>query len=186
MWRAGIRKTIKPPHMVKEKVIKFYLKRFGLDILIETGTYEGEMVDSLKGKFKQIFSIELNESLAEKSKKKFSKFKNIEILQGSSDLELPKILKNISKPCLFWLDAHYSGGGTSKGVKETPILEELKEIMKHSKKHLILIDDADNFGEGDYPTLQDLEKIIKKDFHLILKNNIIRIIPKNQKGIVHN
>ncbi len=178
LWKIGRRKSIKPPHKVKENTIKFYQKKFKIDTLIETGTYEGEMVYALKGKFKQIFSIELNNILAEKAKRKFIRYKNIKIIQGSSDLVLPKILKTISNPCLFWLDAHYSGGKTSKGIKETPILEELKEIVKHSNKNLILIDDADNLGKGDYPPIKELYNLIKKNFNMEIKNNIIRIIPK--------
>ena len=180
LWKIGIRKTIKPPHKVKENTIKFYQKKFKIDTLIETGTYEGEMVYALKGKFKQIFSIELNNILAKKAKRKFIRFKNIKIIQGSSDLVLPKILKTISNPCLFWLDAHYSGGKTSKGIKETPILEELKEIVKHSPKNLILIDDADNFGKGHYPSIKVLNEIVNKYFYLACKNNIIQLIPKRR------
>ena len=186
LWKIGIRKTIKPPHIIKEKIIKFYQKKFGLGILIETGTYEGEMIDALKNKFKYIFSIELNPFLARKAKEKFSRFKKIKIIQGDSGKELPKILKKISVPSLFWLDAHYSGGKTSKGKKDTPILKELEEIIKHPNKNIILIDDADEFGKGDYPSFKKLYGLVKDNFNMEIKNNIIQIFPKKQKTMVNN
>ena len=48
---------------------------------------------------------------------------------------------------MFWLDGHYSGKGTAKGKKETPILEELKTIFDtNDLRYVILIDDARHFG----------------------------------------
>ncbi len=180
-WNTGIQKGIKPPHIIKERVVRFYKKEYELDTLVETGTYEGEMVEAFKKEFKEIFSIELNPLLVEEARKRFSFFDNVNIIEGDSSKELPKILKQLTQPCLFWLDAHYSGGETSKGKKETPILEELKLITKHSNENVILIDDADNFGKGDYPSIQELREIIEYDFTMIIEDNIIQIFPKENK-----
>ena len=117
IWMMGIRNSIKPPNELKERTIKFYQKVSRIKTLIETGTYEGEMIDALKNKFKYIFSIELNKELAEKAKKKFKGFKEIKIIQGDSGKELPKILEKIDEPCIFWLDAHIVVGRLQK-VKE--------------------------------------------------------------------
>jgi len=172
-----INKKGKPPHIVKEKILKYYTNKFKLDTLIETGTYEGEMVWELRKKFKKIFSIELNPILASKAKRKFFNLRNIKIIQGDSTKELGALLRKVSPPCLFWLDAHYSGKGTSKGEKETPIEEELKTIFNHSPKNVILIDDADDFGKGDYLSIGKLKKLVKKGKEIKLKNNVIRIYP---------
>jgi len=180
IWKIGLERKIKPPHLVKEKIILKYKKVYGIKSLIETGTYEGEMVDAMKKHFQSIFSIELNSVLADNAKKKFSDYRKIKIIQGDSSNELPKILSQLSTHALFWLDAHYSGGKTSKGAKETPILEEIINIIHHSKKSVILIDDADNFGKGDYPSFDALFKIIKSNFDMKIKDNIIRITPKNE------
>ncbi len=177
-WKVGIQKGIKPPHTIKEGVVRFYKKEYNLNTLVETGTYEGEMVEAFKKEFEEIFSIELNPSLVEEARKRFFFFDNVTIIEGDSSKELPKILKQLTQPCLFWLDAHYSGGKTSRGKKETPILEELKLITKHSSENIILIDDADNFGKGDYPSIQELREIIEYDFIMIIENNIIQIFPK--------
>lgn len=155
-------KPIPPPHLVKQMVVKTYAAKYRLNVMVETGTYLGEMVDAVKYSFNKIYSIELSSDLHKKAKKKFSRYKYIEILNGDSSVILPEILKQIYDPCLFWLDAHYSGGITEKGDIETPILEELKQIFLHPvKNHVILIDDARCFtGQNDYPSIEELNKFI--------------------------
>jgi hypothetical protein len=42
----------------------------------------------------------------------------------------------------YWLDGHYSGGDTGKGVKESPLLQELEVILKRNLRgEMIYIDD---------------------------------------------
>lgn len=155
-------KPIPPPRTVKQMIVKAYAAKYRLKVLVETGTYLGEMVNAVKYSFKKIYSIELSSDLHKRAEKKFSKYKHIEILKGDSSVLLPEILNQIYDPCLFWLDAHYSGGITEKGDIETPILEELKQIFLHSvKNHVILIDDARCFtGQNDYPSIEELNKFI--------------------------
>lgn len=168
------------PHAYKQKVIKNYAKNFKINTMVETGTYLGETVRATKYAFKKIYSIELDDNLYNEAKQKFSKFKHINIIKGDSGLILPKILKYINEPCLFWLDGHYSKGITAKGEKNTPIYKELKTILNHKiKNHIILIDDARCFvGKDDYPTIDDLKSYInknKKNAGIKIKNDIIRI-----------
>jgi len=178
LWLFKIKKSIDPPRLVKEKIIRFYKKKYKINTLIETGTYEGEMIFALREDFEKIISIELDKTLVIEAKKRFSKDKNIKIIMGDSGDKLKSILKSISCPCLFWLDAHYSGGKTARGKKETPVVKELKEIVRHSNKNVILINDANNFGEGNYPSYEEMKTIIKGNFNIQTKNNIIRISPK--------
>jgi len=148
-----------PPPIVKQRIIKKYALQFSIDTLIETGTYLGETVLALKDVFDTIFSIELDETLAKRAQKKFSKYRHITIIEGDSGEIIKDILPKIEKPCLFWLDSHYSGGLTTKGASDTPIMQELSHIFNHHiKDHVVLIDDARHFtGENDYPALQELQ-----------------------------
>ncbi|MCF6290846.1 MAG: hypothetical protein L3J03_07615 [Desulfobacterales bacterium] len=160
--------------------MKEYARKFNLPILIETGTYHGEMVLAMKNVFRDIFSIELQAELYSNAVNKFSKYKHIRIIQGDSTVELNKILQEIREPCLFWLDGHYSAGETAKGEKETPIMEELEQIFSsYHKGHVILIDDAREFvGENDYPTLSALEAFVSErrpDSTFEVEDDIIRI-----------
>lgn len=177
-------RPIPPPHLVKQSVVKEYAKRFSLETLVETGTYLGFMVFSTKDTFRRIYSIELEENLYRRAKRKFSKFNHVTILQGDSGEVLSKLLESLNEPCLFWLDAHHSSGAafkTGRGKLLTPISSELEHILSHAKAqgHVILIDDAREFtGENDYPTIDGLKELVfrlKPEFTLELQDDIIRI-----------
>ncbi|MFH1308702.1 MAG: hypothetical protein ABIH51_01680 [Patescibacteria group bacterium] len=146
----------------KRDVIRKYARDHSIKILIETGTYLGDMVWGTKDVFSHIYSIELSDELYKKAEKRFSSFNHINILKGDSGKVLPQILKRVNEPCIFWLDGHYSGGITVKGRKHTPILDELNHILNHCiNGHVIIIDDArDYVGLNDYPTVDELREII--------------------------
>jgi len=173
-------RSIPPPPVVKATIIKEYTRQFSTGILIETGTYQGDMVSSMNNVFSQIYSIELNHDFYQKAKQRFAKYSHIYIMYGNSSEVLPRILSSINKPCLFWLDAHYSGGVTAKGELDTPIMSELKHIFSHQiKNHVILIDDAREFtGLNDYPTiesLKDFTHLERPDYVFEVADDIIRI-----------
>ena len=174
---------IPPPPVVKQHIVKTYARRFSCDTMIETGTYLGEMVLATKDIFNRIFSIEIDERLAKKARKKFSGDDHITIIQGDSGKTIKEILAGIKSPCLFWLDSHYSGGLTTKGEFETPVLEELTHIFNHFiKNHVILIDDARNFtGENDYPEMEKLRDFVlaeRPGWIFEVEHDIIRIHEK--------
>ena len=173
-------RPIPPPPIIKQRIVKDYAQRFSLDTLVETGTYLGEMVLATKENFNRIFSIEIDKKLAKKTNKKFSKYSHITIIQGDSGEVLKDVISNIKNPCLFWLDSHYSGGLTSRGINETPIKQELEHIFYSGiKEHVILIDDARFFiGGKDYPKLQELKDFVllnRPGWNFYVKNDIIRI-----------
>lgn len=173
-----------PPHLIKQSVVKDYARRFSIKTLVETGTYLGFMIRATRDIFSRIYSIELDEVLYQRAAKKFSKYKHVKMLQGDSGEVLKNLMGNLSGACLFWLDAHHSSGATfttGKGKKLTPIVSELEHILhqENADDHVILIDDAREFtGENDYPTLQELEKLvktIKPQFVMSVQDDIIRI-----------
>lgn len=170
---------VPPPHIIKQITIAEYQQKYGHTILVETGTFMGDMVEAQKTRFKKVISIELSVELFEKAMKKFKRDKNVSIVQGDSGKVLPKILKDIHEPAIFWLDGHYSAMDTAKGDKACPILEELEAIFKNKKlNHILLIDDARCFiGEGDYPTIDEITKYISsknKKYQVEVRNDIIR------------
>ncbi len=167
------------PHPVKQFAIKECQLKSGYNILIETGTYKGDMVAAQRKNFTHIYSIELSTKLWADAVKKFQSFDNITILQGDSGNVLKDIIKLLDQPAIFWLDGHYSAGETAKGDKECPIFEELDCIFINNHfKHVLLIDDARCFnGQGDYPTIENLTEYIKSknnQYQLEVKDDIIR------------
>jgi len=173
---------VPPPRSIKENTVRFYGKKTNFQTFIETGTFLGDMILAVKNKFEKIYSIELSNKLHSRAKEYFKKNKHITCLQGDSGIELQKLLGKINNPCLFWLDAHYSGGITAKGTLDTPIVKELEYIFNHPcEGHLILIDDARFFvGKDGYPEISELESYVKKqkiDYTFFVKNDIIHIVP---------
>lgn len=171
-----------PPHIVKQRILQDYSQKFGLKVLVETGTFEGDMVEAMKNLFDKIYSIELLKENFEKAKKRFQRNRHIEIIWGDSGKELGKIMKIISQPALFWLDGHYSGKNTAKGEEITPIYRELEHIFSsRNLGHVIVIDDARCFGtDSNYPTIEALKKYIRskrKNVQITVAEDSIRITP---------
>lgn len=169
-------------HPVKQDVVKLYKKRTGYNVLIETGTYTGEMIYVQRNNFDQIHSVELSDHYYKLAIERFKEKSHINIWHGNSSDILPVILDKLNSSAIFWLDGHYSGGltaGKEKNQMQTPILAELDAIFAHKEKHLILIDDARNFvGEDDYPTIEELKKYLndkKRRYTFEVSVDIIRI-----------
>ena len=181
IWRVNGR-PMPPPPYVNHKILRKNAREFNLDTFVETGTYLGDTVYAMRRVCKKIFSIELSKELAKKARLRFSRYANIQILEGDSTAILPQILKSIDTPCLFWLDAHFSGDVTVVGSSPTPILEEVKAIIEHSVKgHVIMVDDARLFvGKSGYPTLEQLNSFVtgsRPDIIMDVRNDIIRLRP---------
>jgi hypothetical protein len=172
---------IPPPYTVKQYAVIQYQKKYCCSTFIETGTYLGDMIEAQKRRFNKLISIELAESLFQRSKARFTSDVHIEILEGDSGKVLPSIMQHITEPVIFWLDGHYSQGETAKGDLECPIIAEIDAILvtaPHKLPHVILIDDARDFtGKNDYPTIEGLDKYIKQinpAYELEVKDDIIR------------
>lgn len=147
------------PKLYKQRRVRSLAKERNLRILVETGTYLGEMVSACARSFEQIYSIELSDTLHAMATTLFSKEPHIHLSHGNSADLLPLVLSQLRDPILFWLDAHYSQGITSRGPEETPILSELKACFQNMNQNsVILIDDARCFtGYGGYPHVSDIE-----------------------------
>ena len=168
--------NIPVPHAIKQLAILYYAMANKLEILVETGTYLGDMIWAQKDYFEKIYSIELSEQLFNKAKKRFKNKNQVKLIQGDSSEKINQILNEIQSPVLLWLDGHYSGGITAKGDKACPIYAELNQIFNSPFSHLILIDDARLFtGKDDYPTLEELKTFVYKnsDYNMKVENDII-------------
>jgi hypothetical protein len=171
-----------PPHQVKRNIIAEFAKRFKTPILIETGTYKGDMIEAMLPNFQRLLSIELSKELHAEAARRFAGQHQVSILQGDSSVVLADILKTLDQPGLFWLDGHYSIGPTAKGDLNTPIRRELDLIFRHSlKNHVILIDDARLFvGANDYPSTEEVRRLVQEQPHQLtmdVADDVIRIYP---------
>ena len=186
-----LKNSVEPPsYEFKKATLNEYKNMYGLNILVETGTFLGDNVDFFKDSFDKVYSIELSEELANKAIKRFKGQKNVQILQGDSGEILNDLILNFKEPALFWLDGHYSSEfflngeyiKTARGDKNTPIEKELNILLNAPQQHIILIDDARLFsGLNDYPSIALIRKKVKTSiypYQLIVESDIIRLIPK--------
>ena len=156
-----------PEYGQKRETLNVYKEKYGLKILVETGTFMGETVEYFKNSFAKVISIELAEDLAKKAQKRFENDRNVTIIQGDSGKVLKDLVRHATEPFLFWLDGHYSSEfyvgdeyiKTARTDVDTPVEEELRTILASDLKHVILIDDARLFtGVSDYPSISQLKK----------------------------
>ncbi|MDR0743975.1 MAG: hypothetical protein LBF05_06440 [Tannerella sp.] len=173
---------VPPPHAVKKITIKSYQQKYHHDILIETGTFKGDMIISQINYFEEIYSIELADYYYRKALKRFRNCPKVHLYKGDSSKMLAEIMKKINRPAIFWLDGHYSGGLTAKGESECPIWGELKAILPTSMPHIIVIDDANCFdGVKDYPSIEAIREFVYENAdvdYFETKEDMIHIILK--------
>jgi len=173
--------SLPPPHAIKVRAVLNSARRHNIHVLVETGTCLGEMVRKCRRRFQRIYTIELSEQLAAEAAKRLANYSHVEVLQGDSADLLPQVVAQLNEPAVFWLDAHYSGGMTAKGVTECPLERELRAIALGGRRHhVILIDDARLMGQGDFPSLEkitELARSINPDYRIEVRDDIIRCEP---------
>lgn len=179
-WRLRGRPA-RSPHLLKQRTVREYGRRYGLSTLVETGTYYGEMVAAVAGDFDRIFSIEYDSSLAQRAVRRFEKDPCIRILEGDSRQVLPELLKSIREPALFWLDAGYWGWDQLRRDPQR-LSAEVEAILEHAVQgHVILMDDARMLnGQNGALTLGEFESRIASRFpdrRVEMRHDIVRITP---------
>ena len=181
-WYWKLRgEPIRSPHLLKQRTVRDYAHRYGLRVLVETGTYYGEMVQAMKSRFAEIYSVEFDSALAQRAAKKFARWPHIHILEGDSQKVVPELLKSLTEPTLFWLDAGYYGWAGLHG-NEKRLTSEIEAVLSHSiKQHVILMDDARGLnGLNGSPTVPELQQRIAADFPgrgFEVRYDILRITP---------
>ena len=127
---------------------------------IETGTYLGDTTKFLAKKYPKslIYSLEPDKKLFQFTKLRLKRFKNVLLVNASSEEYLDKIVSKLNNSTNFWLDGHFSGDVTFKGDQISPILIELGIIEKYIKQMssiCVFIDDVRDFNndlESGYPS----------------------------------
>jgi hypothetical protein len=175
-------RPIPAPDAVKQRIVTAFARKYQTRVLVETGTFMGDMIFAQRKNFKHIHTIELSEEYFRKAKKKFEKDPHIKIYQGDSPVVLRMIMPMIKERALFWLDAHYSVDVFARGNSDCPLFAELDVLFAHNnKEHIILIDDARDFtGRGDYPTVEAVIEYFKQkapSYQVKVEHDIFCCIP---------
>ncbi len=174
-WRLRGSPLRRVPHLVKQRTLQAYARRYGLRQMVETGTHMGQMLRNMLPLMDDIYSIELNPSSYQRARRRFGATPKVHLIQGDSATELGRLLPSIRRPCLFWLDAH-------NFEIETPIRQELEALAANFVPgHVVLIDDSKWFdGRNQYPTREWMEEFVRSHFagyHLEDAMHMFRITP---------
>lgn len=180
VWHRSRRPPV--PQLIKQEMVRSAARRNGIRVLVETGTFYGDMIEAVRRDFTKVYSIELSEKLHDRARRRFHDAPNVLLRRGDSATELPTVLREVTEPALFWLDGHYSGMGTARGAEDTPIRAELEAVLTHAVRgHVVMIDDARLFGRGDgYPSIDAVRAIVAKhrpDLQVRVEDDVIYIEP---------
>jgi hypothetical protein len=146
---------IKYPELFLEQSSNWFTKVIQLlgfsipNIFVETGTYLGHGIKYIRNDFREVHSIELNDTLYNNSVINFKNDPYIYLYHADSPDILNKLIK-ISEPVVFHLDAYYYNESTSFGKiedKGSPILRELSIIGKRNYMDIIFINDIKIYNE---------------------------------------
>ena len=156
-----------------------YASRYRCDTFIETGTGDGQSLREAMKWAKYLYSIEIDwERYVAAQNDDMIDDRNVSVYHGDSAHILPRLLPFISRSSgghrpLFWLDAH-----SDDITLPTPILHELAAIIAYQSDSVILIDDAHQFGHGQWPTLETIRSITAPLWDFECTNAIVRLTPK--------
>jgi hypothetical protein len=174
------------PHLVKQRALLEYARKYGLRTLVETGTYYGEMVAALKTSFDRVDSVESVPELARAAARKFKSHPHVRIFEGESQNVIPQILASLTEPALFWLDAgYYTWDGLDRDKQRLAM--ELEAILNDRiLSHVVLIDDASTlkFRVGNNPepsNIRERQENLSGAFptrQVDIRNDIVRITPR--------
>ncbi len=139
-------------------------------IAVETGTLFGDSALKLNRYFPEVYTIEIDRSLFEKAATRLKNRPGIKVLFGNSAVVLEDLVHSIQGPCLFYLDAHFSGdcstdwkasqwkgykvdtgcaGDRSIAENQVPLFKEIQLIHDFMKSECVIyIDDIDKFDES--------------------------------------
>jgi hypothetical protein len=112
--------------------------------------------------FEHAYSVELSPDFYRHCKSRFAEKPSIHLYQGDSASVLYQIFPLLTKPTIFWLDAHWSGDNTVRGSVDSAAQGELDAILGWGKSDIVLlVDDIRAFdGNNGYPTVESMRSQI--------------------------
>ena len=156
-----------PHSYTKFLLIDRVRKNTGATILIEAGTFRGITTARASSVFDQVYSIELDKTLAAAATENLSSKKNVKVIQGDALQVIPQLFEDHElHDVLLFLDGHFSGSETACGDLPEPAAEELRALKPYRDKiRAIVIDDLRSFGtESGFPMKSELLRSAEDEF----------------------
>ena len=120
--------------------------KYGIENVIETGTYHADTTQWLAKHFKNVYTCEVSEAYFKIGQEKLMPYTNVVHKLLDSRTFLKYVLPTLKGPTLIFLDAHWY---------ENPLLGEILTIAESGVKPILAIHDfqvpGKDFGYDTYP-----------------------------------
>jgi len=148
-----------PLHLHKSVLAAAIGLRAGKRNFVETGTYIGQSLLMISGLFDRLATVEADPVLHTAAVRLFAAkgVENVELALGDSRSFLAGIDRDFGNDSVYFLDAHYSHGITSREYGTCPVIDEIATVIDRSPEAVIVVDDLRTMSGSDgYPTLDEI------------------------------
>ncbi len=164
-----------PTEEYKHDLLLYFAKTYNLRQFVETGTHHCWTLDAVSPQFDRAYSIELGDDYYNAALAKYKNVANVRLIHGDSGVELKKLLETLPQiPTLFYLDAHFSGGGTV-GQNQLPLQAELRSIFSSGLDGIIVIDDCVPYWQDGIPEVAEATVAEFPEWQQEIKYGLMRV-----------
>lgn len=175
---------------IDTKLIEELKRHLPLQVLVETGTFQGDTVAQVRSLFHVVHTVDLSEKYYEHARRRFEKDEAVHVRIGHSPDFIAQLVPGLAdRSVLFWLDAHWCAAeGTAGETSQCPLLDELRGIGRLNTQSVILIDDARFFlcpppsphEVSEWPSFDDVLRTLRalsRDHRLMVLNDVLIFFP---------
>lgn len=162
-----------------------------LEVLVETGTFEGDTLASLGDRFAALHSIELSPEYFAAAQARFAGDSRISLYQGDSAEKLRQVRATLpADGVLYFLDAHWCVATNTAGeASQCPLLDEIAAIGSLGTGSVIVIDDARLFLApppapheiSQWPSFEQVSRALRgvgPEHQMMVVNDLILFYPE--------
>ena len=124
------RAPIPAPPIIKQRIVKEYLRRSVHRPSSKPAPSGATWWTHSPALPAGLCRIELDDLLYADAQRRFAGQAHVELLHGDSGTLLPRILGELDRPALFWLDGHYTGIGSARTEVDSPIVAEIEALLE--------------------------------------------------------
>jgi hypothetical protein len=169
----------RPENSEKRALLADYARRYPLPTFVETGIYRGDCAAlDINALFEIVFVIDPSVDNCMRVLEALPPVNVVRVLPGDSAELLPELLRSLTRPALFWLDAH----GMEANEPSSPLLMELGAILcwRHADRSVVLMDDMRLMGiVPGWPSLDALADLCEPKWNVEVALDVMRCTPKS-------
>jgi hypothetical protein len=168
--------------------------QFDLEAFVETGTFRGDTTVWAAGVFPRVHTVEAQPEIFRQTALRLAAFPNVQPRNTDTRTFLHELIPQLTRPALFWLDAHWCGSPQTHGAAdECPLMGELREIAASPISHFVLVDDARLFlappaaphDPSAWPSLRELMQgpcFGESRYYSLVRNDNFIAVPAAQRA----